>query len=430
MKLAVRFATIAGGIIGSLSPHWADAQIIDQYFPHGVPGYNTGLGVTVQSRARDEYVSPGVKMGDVVLEPSLNESVGYNSNITGLPNGPEGLQINTTLTLQAGTDWSRNGLFGYLNVDELTFPTLPTQNQMSWVAALGGTHDFGRDQLQIAFSHFNLQQTAADLGSLNFRIPETFHVDEVRASYKSDFGRISVLPGLQVTDYTFDQGTTAGVPSSLQSLDRIFVQGNLAFRYEISPQRNAVLVFSGYNSRYTNSQLAEPSRDNSGVSVRVGFEYTASGVFRYRGEVGFEQREYSSPLYAGQGTPVGDGELIWTPTELTTITLSAARAIENAANATTVGFTYTTAKLVVDHEYKRNILLQGYADVQSAAYEQNGGSQIITNAGANISWLLNRNMRLKASYDFTKSDASSGGTAFVGNAYRRSICLLEASFSL
>ena len=418
------------GMTASLGSHTAYAQIINQYFPQGVPGYDTGLGVTVQSRARDQYASPGVQLGEVVLKPSLSESVDYNSNVTGLPNGPGGLQINTALTLTAATDWSRNGLFTYVNVGELTFPTLPSQNQTSWVAALGGTHDFGRDQLQLAYSHFNLQQTAADIGSPNLQTPETFHVDDVRAFYKSDFGRILVLPGLQVTDYTFEQGMVAGVPSLQQNLDRILVYGNVAFRYEFSPQRNAILVFNGYNTQYTNQQAAQPSRDNSGSSVLFGFEYTASGVFRYRGEVGFEQRRYSSPIFPVQGTLVGDGELIWTPTELTTVTASLARAIEDAANDTTIGFTYTTAKLVVDHEYRRNILLQGYADVQSAVYEQHAGSQTITNAGVNISWLLNRNMRLKAGYDFTKSDASSSTTAFVGNAYRRSIYLLQVSFSL
>ncbi len=430
MKLALRFAKMAVGVIALVCGHQADGQIINQYFPQGVPGYGTGLGVTVQSRARDEYAPLNVQLGDLMLKPTLSESVDYNSNLTGLPNGRGGMQIDTALTLQGRTNWSRNGLFVYVNVNELTVPTLPSQNQTSWVAALGGTHDFGRDQLQFAYSHFNLQQTAADLGSLNFQVPETFHVDDVRTSYKRDFGRVSVLPGLQITNYTFDQGVVAGVPSSQQNLDRVLVQGNVALRYELSPQRNAILVFTGYSTRYSNPQPAQPSRDNSGMSVLVGFEYTANGVFRYRGEVGFEQRQYSSPVFVGQGTPVGDGELIWTPTELTTVTASVARAIEDAANDTTIGYTYTAAKLVVDHEYRRNILLQGYASVQSAEYQQRGGSQTIKSGGANISWLLSRNIHLKASYDLNQSDASSGGTAFVGNAYRRSLYLLQVSFSL
>ncbi len=409
----------------------ANAQIINQYFPQGVPGYDTGLGVTVQSRARDKYVPPGIRLGDIMINSSFNETVGYNSNVTGLQKGRGGLQIDTSLALQASSQWTRDGIFGYLNVGQLNFPQFPSQNQTNWVASLGGVHDFGRDQLSLSYSHFNLQQTAADIAGLNFEVPETFRVDDFRTSYRSDFGRASVTPSLEVTNYTFDQTTDSGILTGQEYRDRIVVRAGTALRYELSaPQRNAVLVFNGYDASYQHPLVGQPSRDNTGFSALVGFEYTASGVFRYRGLIGLERRMYADTAFASQMTPIGEGEVIWTPTELTTVTLFAERAIEDAASVSTVGFVYTAAKIVIDHEYRRNILLQGYAGIQAASYQEGGGSQTISNSGGKVLWLLNRNVRLAATYDFTASNASSSPTNFVGNTYHRSIYLLQLSLAL
>lgn len=413
-----------------LGSRQAAAQIIDQYFPQGVPGYDTGLGVTVQSRARDEYVAPGIRLGDIVLKPVLSEGLGYNSNVPGDPKARGSLQIDTSLLLQASTDWARNGLFSYLSLDQQNYFNLPSQNQLSWVGSVGGTHDFGRNQLAFSYSHFNLQETAADVGSLNFQTPETFHVDDARTSYKVNLGRFSVTPGVQVTNYTFDQAVVAGQPNGQQYRDRVLLLGSVALRYEFAPQRNGILVLNGYETRYTNQPVGQRTRDNSGASILAGVEYTANGVFRYRGLIGVEQRSYASNIYSNQTAIVGEGSVIWTPTELTTATLSVSRAIEDAASESAVGFVYTSARLTIDHEYRRNVLLQALAGVQAATFQQNGGSQTITFAGGNTTWLLNRNVQLVASYNYATSSARSGPDNFAGNNYEQHVFLLRVRLAL
>ncbi|MGD0107137.1 MAG: outer membrane beta-barrel protein [Rhodopila sp.] len=416
--------------LGLLGSHPVKAQLIDQYFPQGVPGYDTGLGVTVQSRARSEYATPGVQLGDVVLNPSLSEGFGFNTNVTGEPKAQGSPQFDTSLQLRAGTDWARNGLFGYLSVDQQNYLDLPNQNQLSWVGAVGGTHDFGRDQLAFGYSHFNLEQTAAEVGSLNFQTPETFHIDDVRTSFKIDLGRFSVTPAVQISDFTFDQAVVSGQPSGQQYRDRVLVLGSVAVRYEFAPQRNAVLVFNGYQTDYTNPQSGQPSRNNSGGSILAGFEYTASGVLRYRGLIGLEERTYASNIFSSQTALVGDASMIWTPTELTTVTFSASRTIEDAASEAAVGYVYTTGRVTLDHEYRRNILLEVLAGVQAAAYQQDGGFQTITFAGGNVTWLLNRNMQLMASYSYSTSSVTSGQNNFAGNDYQQHILQLRLRLAL
>jgi hypothetical protein len=106
-----------------LSSHPAAAQIIDQHFPQGVPGYDTGLGVTVQSRARNDYVAPGVQLGDIVLKPGFSEGIGFDTNVVGQPKAQGSLQMDTSLLLQGSTNWASNGLFVHFSVSNVVIVT-------------------------------------------------------------------------------------------------------------------------------------------------------------------------------------------------------------------------------------------------------------------------------------------------------------------
>jgi hypothetical protein len=75
------------------------------------------------------------------------------------------------------------------------------------------------------------------------------------------------------------------------------------------------------------------------------------------------------------------------------------------------GYTYTSAQLQVDHELRRNILLQGLAGFTNASYFQQGGNQNEFSVGANATWLINRNMRLTGSYQYNKLTGGGSSTA-------------------
>ena len=66
---------------------------------------------------------------------------------------------------------------------------------------------------------------------------------------------------------------------------------------------------------------------------------------------------------------------------MTTVTATLTRSMEDAAQETVAGYTYTSARLVVDHEYLRNVLLQASVGVQRADFLQGGGHQTGFSAG-------------------------------------------------
>jgi hypothetical protein len=132
-------------------------------------------------------------------------------------------------------------------------------------------------------------------------------------------------------------------------------------------------------------------------------------VWRYRLLIGVEVREFQSPAFPTRTAPIAEGQLIWQPTELTTVTGSLSRLIEDPQSAGTSGYILTNARVAVDHELRRDIILHGAIGVQYAQFLQGSAqSNFTTNIGAG--WLINRNMQLSFSYYFTKQIGSSGTT--------------------
>ncbi len=402
MAAALALASVAAW------PGIAQAQTsIGTYFPAGVPGYDKQLGVTVLSRLRPLYDEPGVRVGDVVIRPTLDELIGYNSNVNGLASSPGSWLVETAPAISATTDWSRDRLGAAVSLTNYAYLDTPRQSYTDASVSIGGGYTIGRSDLTLAYSHLSLYQTGTQIGALATDVPLHYQVDDLRSDYTFDLGRLSFTPNVDLSRYQFDTAIIQGVDSGQQYRDRVVLQGGVTTRYELSRQHDLLLVLQGVNSHYTQPQEGQPTNNSMSALAMAGIDYQASGVFRYRLLAGVEHRAFASAAFKSRTSPVLQAGVIWTPTGLTTVTGTASRTIEDVSAEGTAGFIYNDVGLVVDHEYLRNVLLQGRAGFQAAEY-LGGGSSTSYTVGAGVTWLLNRHMRLSANYDYTDQHGSGG----------------------
>src|SRR5579871_3847594 len=370
------------------------AELISTYFPEGVPGYNTGPGVTVTSRARPEYDPPGIRADSFVLHPQLDESLGYDSNVLGNGQSPRGSWVvGTHPSLLIGSDWSRNSIGAYLGVDDERYLDLPRQSFTNWTASLGGTLSIGRDQLTLGASHFSLHQPRTDLDALPSDAPVAYQVDDVRVAYTISLDRLSLTPQVAFSTFHYDSTTVFGVPTSQAYRDRNVIQGDVTARYELSPQRNLLAVTRILGSHYTQPQSGTPTLNSTSYEVLVGMSDDADPIWRYHVLLGWEMRAFAASQYQTHQAPIVEAAVVWNPSGMTTITGLVTRSIEDAAQEGVSGYTYTGAKLAVDHEYMRNILLHASAGVQHADFLQGGGQANSVSLGAGATWLINQHLR-------------------------------------
>ncbi|MEJ0015522.1 MAG: outer membrane beta-barrel protein [Acetobacteraceae bacterium] len=402
------------------------AELLADYFPTGVPGYGTAPGVTVASRARPDLDPPGVRIGSFVLQPQLEQTSGYDDNAFGGGSGDRrgSWVLGTRPSLLVASDWSRHRLGAYVAADDLRYFDAPQQGRTDWTALLGGEVAVGRDKLTLSVAHFGLHQPRTELDALPSDSPVAFRVEDARVSYTMALNRFSVTPSLAFSAYRYDATTILGVPTSQAYRDRNVVQGAVTTRYELSPQRNLLLVTRILGSGYVAPQPGQPTRDSTGFQVLAGLEDDTDAVWRYRLLIGWEQRAFRASQFGTHQAPVAEAAVIWSPSGLTTVTATLARGIEDAAQEGIAGYTYTSARLAVDHEYLRNVLLHAAVRVQHADFLQGGTQANSLTLGVGATWLINRHLRLTGTYDFTDQRGSSNPALQTTGNYTRSITLL------
>ncbi len=391
-------------------PEATRAQFIGEYLPGGTSGHQQEPGVTVASRLRPLYQPLGVRIGDFFLHSQLTEATGFNSNVAGLTGSPGSWFGRTGGSVAINSDWSRDQLGAALSVDDAHFLSTPRQDYTDWTASLGGAMTLGRQSLALTYTHLSLHEDPTQIGSVLSSTPIPYQVEDLRSSYTFDRGRVSVTPRIDVQLYRFGDATLLGSPVSQQDENRVVLNAGLETRYALTDLSRLVFVIEGIDSQYTDEPAYQPTDSSRSALVLGGIDYGEDGLWRYRVLLGVETRDFAAPQYASHTAPIVEANVVWTPTGMTTVSATLSRTIEDPAAAGTGGYTDTRGRLVIDHEWWRNVLLQAHVGFETADYLQGGATQRNVSLGTGIHWLLDRHWRLGLDYAFV---AQSGAAANV-----------------
>jgi hypothetical protein len=381
------------------------AQNIQSYFPSGTAGYDQQLGVTVLSRLRPLYEPEGIRVGGFMVFPRADQSLFYNSNVTGNP-GSDSFGSRTSASIAAGSDWVRNSLNASASVDRHQFFSSKIDGYTDWNVGVAGGYTIGKSQLMLAYSHQSYTQLGTNIGEIPSETAVADQIDSVRTNYTFNFGRIAITPDVSATAYRFGTATVLGVPFSQEFLDRNVIAGGVTGRFSMSDQGGLLVAVRAVSSDFINPQPGQPSNDSTSFLLLGGIDFQPQGVWRYRLLIGLESRIFAFSQFKTHTAPIIEGSVIWTPSGVTTVTGVISRAIEDPQSAGTHGYDLTQARVVVDREVTRNLFLQARGGIQFAQYLQ-AGTQTNLTIGGGATWLLNRSMRLSLDYDFTAQTGAS-----------------------
>lgn len=423
--LALSGLWLAAGPAHAVTPlntYFGPGLPTDNYFPQGVPGSADEPGVTVRSRSRPEYNSQGIREGAFIIRPDIDEQIGYDSNVVGgTMNGQGSSELRSSGAVSVNSDYSSNNFGLTAGIADSRYFDVPRMSHTDYNASLGGGLNLGRDVLYGSVSYLNANEEPYDIGAngsaiIQLNKPLNFSDSDFRVSYTTEVGRFTLTPNVDYQMLRFAHGDFIGVPPGSeaafnQSLrDSNVLQGGLVARYEFQPQRDAVIVFNGNYNHYIRggNQANIGVIDSTGATVLAGLDYELTGAMTVRALAGYQQRFFNSRLVSNQGAPIGEADLIWNPTGLTTVTGRYARTIEDATTDTVTGFTYDRLSLIVDHELYRFLLLQGHVRLESANYQGSSLQQTNYGAGAGVTYLINRNLQAALSYEFIEHTSSNG----------------------
>ena len=392
------------------------AQVLPSLFPEGVPGYGTEAGVTVMSRNRAAWEPPGVRWGGFLLSPRLETILGFNDNVLGGNPRRGSVVAAVRPSLLATSTWSRHAFGAFVALDSARYPGAPAQSRTDGTVSVGGAVDIGRDRLTVGAAHVAAHQDRTQLDALPSDAPVAIRIDDLRLAYAATSGRWTWTPDLRVSRWRFGETTVLGEPVSQSYRDRDVLRGGVTVGYELASLRSLVFVARTTSQHYPHISEGQARPDSLGYQVLAGLDYNDDALWRYRVLVGGESRRFTSAAFATQSAVITEAEVTWTPSGLTTVRASLMRGLEDAAQAGVAGYIYSGARITVDHEYRRDLILNVAAGVQHAAFFGGSGHQWIYSVGLGATWLINRSLQLSATYGFS-AVRSGGAVASVLGSY-------------
>jgi hypothetical protein len=405
---ALLFALPLVGIGPWFALQQARANLIEQYFPSDIPGYEPDFTASVADRMNMQDIAPGIEVGDFVIRPNLTESAGYNSNTLGQPHSGSA-EIETNAAIQANSDWTRHALNVSLDVDNLRYPDVPAANYTNWRFGAGGSLNLGADTATFSYAHLALNLAATSLGAIGVARPVPYSVDDVRASYLKLLGRISVTPHAEFEDYAFGQ-SGGPQPRNYKTLSHRVELLSLTTRYETSPGDAVVLILQPSLAQFGRGQ----SGNYSDFAGFLGLDLRGARIIQLRVLAGLEHRSFADHFTAAVTTPTFQAEAIWTPTRLDTISLNAEHQLDDPTAPFARDEDFLDGRVELDHELRRNVFLTGYAEGSRANARSSipgAGSvrQTQLTTGVSAVWNVSRHVSGTMSYGYSLNNTS--GTA-------------------
>ena len=402
----------------ALLPSLAHAQAFDQYLSPTIPGYDTLRGLVILQRPRTEYDPLGIQVGEFVVRPQLDTGVGYDTNVLGTRPSTGSFYLNNSPQVFINSNFGTNSLAANFGLNDFRYTDQKTQSHTDWNGSVGGTYQIGQGIVTGSASEIYAHENPTDINSATILTPLGFKVTDLRLNYANQFNYWNVQPNFDYQGYRFDNVILQGGNVSQKARDRDDFTGGVTVRFGRIPERSFVVVFQATNSHYIASQFTPtptqaiiPRPDSVNYEALAGVQYAFSANLQVLLLVGYDLQVFNNRAYSQITSPVAQGVVIWAPSGLTTLTAKLTRTIEDSIGTVTSGVTVTQGGLTVDHEYRRNILLQGRVAAIDTSFV-NAQSQTIYDFGASLSYLFNRNMRLTGTYDYY---LSTGGNSVNGS---------------
>jgi hypothetical protein len=405
-----RVAVPAGAILFLLPVSRAHAQLVQEYFPGAIPGYQANLSGSVVNRIETMDDPTGVEVGDFVIRPEVSESAGYNSDLLGVANTASP-SLSTSAGVKVNSDWSRDAVGASVNVNENQFFNLPIANYTSWGAAVGGTLTLGNDAASLGYSHQHDYLSAENLGVIGIVSPVPYSVDDVRVSYYKLFSRFSLTPSFEYENFAFGQSQGAEA-INYNGLNHQTEIGALTGEYAVSPGDAVIAILRGTAAQF-NPLAGTVSNNYNDAAGFIGLDYESGSLVQYRALVGAESRSFTSDTLPTVTTPTFELDAMWEPTRVDTVTGIVSRELNDPASPFASNQTITLGRMQLDHQLRDNLFVRGSAEyaVSNSPSNTVGFSTLNetqVNIGARLLWNVARHLDATLTYGFSNGQSSGG----------------------
>lgn len=383
----------------------------------------------IRRDARDTEDDSGIRLGSLILRPSISQRFGSETEKTG------GVKDDRTFseTGLKGTltsDWSRHELtVGAEGIWQETLSGNDTDKPRAdidarlrldladdTIATISGSYSFSREDSDDpnAVSGAKVQSGVNEFGG--------------GVSIERDFGLIRGSIAADITRYQYSDAELSD-GSTLERSDRNRNRYALSSRlgYEISPALTPFIEGTIGKIDYDDAvdsagyrRSADLYGAKTGVAVDLGE--------KLRGEVavGYEHQKFEDGRLEELSALTVDGNIFWSPREGTTIDVTLDTSIDPSTTAGINGATIHRLTGVLAHDLRNNLVARLTGGTTFTNYDGDASSSNTTAylAGAGLTWKINRYLDATADVTYERTHYKTGTdndslTALVGLTAKR-----------
>ena len=408
--LLVSAGTWRAGAAQSFDPNFDPNTRFD---PNNVEAdsFDRGQNVSVRERPRPDYQALGIHVGGFLVYPKVTASESYDDNIFATPSPVIGDSFFTVAPeVDFQSTWSRNALAGFVRASQDVYSSHSTENDFQYALGLNGKYEFGSAAFGQAtltgggdYGLYTLPRSAANSGQ-NSLHPIQYNYGELGGELADTFNRLRLSARIDFQDYSYlNAETPTHVPLFEQALNHTVATYTGKAEYALSPD-TAVFVSAAYNNRvYQHQPPTVPfDNNNQGYNLAAGANFDITHLIRGEIQLGYMDQTYVAPVFETISGLSAKGQIEWFPTQLTTVTATALRAVGDSGLIHSAGYLNTTGQIQIDHELLRNLIVSADATDTQDQYNGINRTDTIWSAGASADWLVTRWLGFTLAYTFTQ----------------------------
>lgn len=349
----------------------------------------------------DPYAQLGIRAGAFLVKPSIELYGGYDSN-PGSDDPPEGSLVGRTVSrLDVESDWARHAFRGRLEHGYRAYDQFPERDAPRYSAdaalRLDARHDL---RLDFALRGAVDSETRGD--------PELIGVTTI-----SENKRLGASAGFTWKPNRLSIGMAGELDRRVfedeDLKDRNYKDYDVRLRsgYELHPGLEPFVEVAG-NQRIYDREVNDSGvlHDAWGYRTYVGARVEPNPIWAFEGRIGYGHQEAEDPSLPPLDGIVGEAALIWRPSVLTELRLTAERDFESSTIECCAIAKRWRAGIGLEHEFRRWLILTGDIGFEQSQYTSIDYTVRQLDAELALEYKFNRTLSALGRVSYEKLDSS------------------------
>ncbi len=392
-RLAVAIAvlvTLAGGAKAQMMP--PDESLV-----------TFGKYIAVRERVVPGYETRGLPVGSFRLYPALTVTPQYNDNIYAL-DAPKtyDVSVNVVPSARLQSNWSNSSLSVNVAGQFDRYASHGSENVNGADLSAYGTHNLGSDTRVRAYARYlsgRESRESQNAFALTER-PIAFDTKTASLGVSRRFAALRLSAELGITKSNFSDGRLrSGLPLDQDYRDSELKRVRLRAEVAQSPSLAYFAQATFDNTDYDAPTALGSARNSNAVEILGGVRAELPVLMRGELGVGYLRSSYRSTQFRRFSGFAINSRLQFFPTQLTTVTLTAVRSVNDSGIPNSSGYLATSAGLQVDHELLRSLILGASLGYERDTFNGADRRDRRVSFGTSADYRMNRLVSMRLSYE-------------------------------